>query len=144
MGIDAILAIIGLVGPPVVDFIKKKFIPEENDTPERTMGTLATTNPDVLPQYITAMAGYFESMKGWFNRDVTGSPSQWVTDLRAAIRPLAVVGAFVILGGMVVGTGLGWTPAEGLKETIAGIRGACILTVTSWMGDRISITGLVR
>ena len=41
MGLEVILALVGTLGgmvfPSIVDFVKKKFIPASNDTPERTM-----------------------------------------------------------------------------------------------------------
>lgn len=128
MGIEAILALGGLIIPPAYDFIKKKFIKSSSDTPERTMGALATTNPDVLPGYVTAMSGYLEAQTKFFNRDVVGVPSLWVVDLRAAIRPVAVILGFALLGAELF-AGLKLDPAT---------RGAIILNNASWFGSRIS------
>ena len=142
--LDAAVVIGGLVIPPIFDFIKKKFVKEENDTPERTMGTLATTKPEALADYTKAMAAYYDSLTKWFNRDVTGSPSQWVTDLRASIRPATVIictGILIYLGASAV-MGVKFDPST--TATVDGIRVTCEAVVSSWMGDRISVTGLVR
>jgi len=139
-GLDAIMVLAGLVLPPAVDFIKKKFLKKEQDTPEATMSTLATTKPDVLPGYVTAITGWLDAQVRFFNRDVTGSPSQWVVDLRAAIRPVGVIGAGLILSGMVVGAFAGWKPEPSTLDTLAGVRLTCEAMVASWFGHRISIT----
>ena len=139
-GLDAIMVLAGLVLPPAVDFIKKKFLKKEQDTPEATMSTLATTKPDVLPGYVTAITGWLDAQVRFFNRDVTGSPSQWVVDLRAAIRPVGVIGAGLILSGMVVGAFAGWKPEPSTLDTLVGVRLTCEAMVASWFGHRISIT----
>jgi hypothetical protein len=123
----AILSIGGLIIPPAFDFLKKKFIKSSNDTPERTMSSLATTNPDVLPQYVSSMATYLQAQTAYFNRDVVGTPSQIVIDLRAVIRPLSVIIGFVLLGAEMFGT-LQLDPAT---------RGSIILNNSSWFGSRI-------
>jgi hypothetical protein len=139
-GLDAIVAIGGLLLPPVVDFVKKKFLKKEQDTPEATMSTLATTKPDVLPGYVTAITGWLQAQVSFFNRDVTGTPSQWVVNIRASIRPLGVIGALLILSGMVIGSLSGWKPDPAMTDTLAGIRLASEAIVSSWFGDRISIS----
>jgi len=128
-GLDT-LALIGALGgmiiPPIVDFVKKKFIPASNDTPERTMGTLATTKPETLAPYVEALATYLESQVKYFNRDVVGTPSTWVINLRAAIRPLAVVGSFLIVG------------LDMFKqlEVDPGTRAALFVVIGNWIGSR--------
>ena len=139
-GLDAIMVLAGLVLPPAVDFIKKKFLKKEQDTPEATMSTLATTKPDVLPGYVTAITGWLDAQVRFFNRDVTGSPSQWVVDLRAAIRPIGVIGAGLILSGMVVGAFAEWKPEPSVLDTLTGVRLTCEVMISSWFGHRISIT----
>lgn len=136
-GIDAIISLAGLVLPPAVDFIKKKFLKAEVDTPEQTMSTLATTKPDVLPEYVKAQVEYLKAQVDFFNRDVTGTPSQWVVDLRAAIRPIGVVASMILLSLMVFGV----KNALGLSaETVTGVRLTCELIVASWFGTRISMS----
>jgi hypothetical protein len=127
-GLEAALAIAGLVLPPLVDFIKKKWIPAENDTPERTAGALATTNPDVLPAFVESTAKLYEAKTSFFNRDIIGAPSQWVVDLRGAIRPISVVGALFLFALEMM------TPEFKLDESV---RGAMILNVASWFGSRL-------
>lgn len=127
IALDAAVSLGGLVAPPLFDFLKKKFVKAENDTPERTMGTLATTNPDALPGYVDSLAKLFKSKVEWFNRDVIGAPSQWIVDLRAAIRPL-VVSASVL---MMIGGGFD------ILHLTDGMRYFAEVNTTSWMGSRL-------
>jgi hypothetical protein len=136
MGLDAIVAIGGLILPPLVDFIKKKWL-KSSDTPEATMSTLATTKPDVLPMYLQAMAGWLDAQTRYFNRDVTGTPSKWVTDVRAIIRPVGTIGAGLTLMVMVAGSLSGWKIDPSMQETLTGVRYSCEVIVSSWFGDRI-------
>lgn len=126
--LDIVASIGGLIIPPAFDFFKKKFVPASNDTPERTIGSLAMTKPEALEGYGQAMRSYLEAKVGWFRRDVTGSPSQWVIDLRAAIRPIAVCLSFAILILTILGA---LTPDT-------GVRLFCETTITSWMGSRLT------
>jgi len=126
MGIDAILALGGLIIPPAFDFIKKKFV-KGGDTSQATANTLATTKPEVLPEFLKASAGIIEADVKWFNRDVIGIPSQWVVDLRACIRPMSVVIGFALL-------------ALDMSNTLTldpGTRGSIIVNNSSWFGSRI-------
>uniref|UniRef100_A0A6M3LTU9 Uncharacterized protein n=1 Tax=viral metagenome TaxID=1070528 RepID=A0A6M3LTU9_9ZZZZ len=142
---DIIMGIGGLIVPPVFDFIKKKFVKSENDTPERTIGTLATTKPEVLPDYVRAVAELNNSNVAFFNRDVIGNPSQWVVDIRAAIRPIGVILAFITLGYLVymslTSTFNFQVDVTVVDEILTGVRGTCELMITSWFGTRISIKG---
>ena len=140
MGVDAIISLVGLVLPAGIDFLKKKFLKREQDTPEATMSTLATTKPEVLPEYVTAITGWLQAQVNYFNRDVTGTPSQWVIDLRAAIRPFGVIGSGFILILMVVGALVGWKPDPSMVDTLTGVRLASEAIISSWFGDRISIS----
>jgi len=140
MGLDALIAIGSLILPPAVDFIKKKFLKKEQDTPEATMSTLATTKPDVLPGYVTAITEWLKAQVAFFNRDVAGTPSQWVIDLRAVIRPLGTVGAGITLMVMVIAAIQGYKPDPSMNETLAGVRYSCEVIVSSWFGDRITIS----
>lgn len=139
MGLDAIIAIVSLLAPPVVDFLKKKWLKTNQDTPEATMSTLATTKPDVLPGYVSAVTEWLKAQVEYFKRDITGNPSQWVVDLRAVIRPLGTLGAGVVLGGMVLMALYGYKPDPSMADTISGVRYSCEIIVSSWFGDRISI-----
>lgn len=94
-----ILSSISLIGnviiPPLFSLIKSIF--KIKDNPEDTLSTLATTKPDILPNYVKAQADYLEAETKFFQRDISGIPSQWVIDLRAFIRPLAVIFSFMLL-----------------------------------------------
>ena len=132
MGLEVILALIGTLGgmvlPPIVDFVRKKFIPASNDTPERTMGTLATTKPEVLAPYVSSLALYLDAQTKYFNRDVVGTPSTWVINLRAAIRPIAVIASFVIIGLDLLKQ-LQLDPAS---------RAGLFTVIGNWLGSRIT------
>lgn len=140
MGIEAILALLGLVIPPAFDFIKKKFLTPETDTPEATMSTLATTKPEVMGEYLKGQAGLLEAKTKYFNRDICGVPTQWVIDLRAAIRPVGVIVSFFILAVMVYWAFTGKTFTVETKSVIDGTRYACVVIISSWFGDRLSET----
>ncbi len=127
--LDAAVSLGGILVAPVFDFLKKKFIPAENDTPERTMGTLATTKPDVLPEYVSALSTYQEALVKFFNRDVIGEASRWVVNLRASIRPVGVIISFVILLSI----------TTGLINNLDGVRLSCEAIISSWFGNRITI-----
>ncbi len=138
-GIDALIAVGGLIIPPVVDFVKKKFLPKGSDSPESTMSTLATTKPETLGVYTESLAKYLDAQTKYFNRDVSGTPSQWVVNVRAAIRPCGVLIAFWILAGMLVASSTGWTPEASMQDTVTGVRYSCEVIISSWFGDRLSI-----
>ena len=127
MGIEAILALVGLALPPVVDFIKGKFL-KGSGAPEDTMATLAATKPEQLGPYVDAMAKYLEAQAKFFNRDVVGTIGSWVSNLRAAIRPMGVMLSLIFLF------------ADGFKyiELTAEVRGTFAMICTSWFGTRIS------
>jgi hypothetical protein len=141
-GLDIIVALAGMILPPAVDFVKKKFLNGKQDTPEATLSTLATTKPEVMPAYLTAQAGLMEATVKYFNRDICGTPSQWVVDLRASIRPIGVVLAFAVLVLMAV---LSITSSDivdldsSIDKMLTGTRYSCELMVSSWFGDRITI-----
>jgi hypothetical protein len=135
MGLDVILGLVGTLGgmvfPSIVDFVKKKWIPASNDTPERTMGTLATTKPETLAPYVQSLALYLEAQVKFFNRDVVGTPSVWVINLRAAIRPMAVILSFAIVG------------LDMLKQLQLdpATRAGLLTVIGNWIGSRITNGG---
>jgi len=90
MLLDVISTLGGMILPPAVDFIKKKFLDKGSDTPTATISSLATTKPEVMPAYVESLAKLWDSKFKYFNRDVIGSPSQWVVNLRSSIRPITV------------------------------------------------------
>lgn len=122
--LETITTLGGLVLPPVIDLFRKKVIGKENESPEATLATLATTKPEVLPSYMEALAMLEESRTKYFQRDVIGNTSRWVTDLRAAIRPLITVFA---LGALIVGYFGHFVLDEGTRATLCFI-------VSSWFG----------
>lgn len=139
--IDLVATLGGLVAAPTFDFLKKKFIKTENDTPERTMGSLASTKPEVLPEYVKALSAYFESQIKYFNRDVCGEVSLGIRNFRAVIRPITVVGSLGILATIAVAV-IFWDyipPAGESADVLAGVRISCEANVSSWMGSRFSL-----
>jgi len=125
--LDLVATIGGLIIPPAVDFVKKKFLKPEQETPEATLSTLATTSPEVMPGYLQAITGYIDAKVRFFNRDVVGTASQWVIDLRAAIRPCGVIIAFAILT----------FSGQDFLALNDGVRLSCEAVISSWFGDRI-------
>lgn len=127
MGLDIIAALGGLVVPPLFDFIKKKFLGKGQDTPEATISTLATTKPEVLPDYVKAITEYLQAQVSFFNRDVSGQISTWVSDLRAVIRPAATILCIVAL------------ILDGLKvvDLDPSSRFTFETVTSSWFGSRI-------
>ena len=138
LALDAIAAIGGLIIPPAFDFIKKKFVKEENDTPERTMGTLATTKPEVLPDYVKAIAGLREAEVKFFNRDVIGEPHQWVVSLRAVIRPIAVcTGLFFMLLDIIGTMNMPGLEGATIFKLDQGTKMFFEAIIASWFGTKI-------
>jgi hypothetical protein len=138
MGIEAVLALVSLVIPPAFDFVKKKFLKPSQDTPEATMAALATTKPEVMGEYLKGQAGLLEAKTKYFNRDVCGTPAQWVVNLRASIRPVGVITAFIILAGMAYLSFNNYSFSPEMKTTVDGVRYACVVIMASWFGDRLS------
>jgi hypothetical protein len=141
--IDVIVALGGLIIPPFFDFIKKKWVKGEADTPERTMASLATTKPESLPGYVEALSKYIDSQVRLFNRDVTGAASQWVVDLRACIRPITVAVSLVVLVGLAfIYLNVDEQQMKPMiSEGLSGIRITCEGIATSWIGSRIAVGG---
>jgi energy-converting hydrogenase Eha subunit F len=106
--------------------VKKKFLKPNQDTPEATANNLAMTNPEVLPSYVSAMAQLLQAQAQYFNRDVVGTPSQTVIDLRAIIRPTTVVASIILLA----------FSSQGWLNLDEGIRSALVFNISNWMGSR--------
>ncbi len=122
-----ITSILGLVFPPIFDFVKKKFLKQNSDTPEATLNTLATTSPDQMGPYITAIGGLLDAKTRYFNRDVVGSLPVWVSTLRACIRPISVV--FCL--GLFMASIFWKLPIPDSVESFMA------LNISSWFGDRL-------
>lgn len=142
--LDLVATLGGLVIPGAFDFIKRKF-GVKSATPEETLSTLATTSPENIQGFISGTVELLKAKIQNFNRDVIGQPSQWVVDLRASIRPLGVVAAFIILAAFVYGYVFmtadfaRMTQIPIVDETLTGIRLSCEAMLTSWFGDRIRL-----
>ena len=131
MGLDLIASLGGLIVPPAFNLIKSIFVKKDRDTPEATMSALATTSPDVLPDYLRAVVDHLKAKIEWFNRDVIGIPSQWVVNLRAAIRPCTVIVglAALVLVPAIFGSDSALDPGTRyFFETVIG----------SWFGSRLN------
>ena len=125
--INLIASLGGLVIPPIFDFIKKKFIKSENDNPSATLNTLATTKPDVMPAYVEGLAKLKDAEVKFFNRDVIGTASKWVVDLRASIRPLFVAVSIIVILSDIV-----------MKIKIdPSLQVFMEATISSWFGSRL-------
>jgi hypothetical protein len=127
--LEAITTLGGMVIPPVIDLFRKKVIGRESETPEATLATLATSKPDVIPAYVDALAKLEEARTKHFQRDIVGNASRWVTDLRAAIRPVITVMALVAL---IVGY-FGYFDIDvATRATFCGIVGSWFGTSTNF------------
>lgn len=126
MGIDAIVSLVSLFGPKLIDMAKGLF--GRKNTPEQTLASLAQANPDALGKYVEAQAGLVRAQNESVNADVSGTISVWVSDIRAMIRPVITVLAathtiYAGLHGVVLDEGTRY-----LYETIIG----------SWFGSRLT------
>lgn len=126
--LEILASLAGLIVPPAFDFIKKKFLKPNQDSPEATLSTLATTKPEVISSYVVAQAQLLDAQTKYFNRDVIGEASRWVIDLRASIRPIFVV---ISLAIRAVGFYYNWNIDAGFKV----LMDVCI---SSWFGSRIT------
>jgi len=125
--ISIISSLAGLIVPPAFDFIKKKFLKPKEDTPEATISSLATTNPEVIDKFVLANVELLKAKKDFFNRDIIGEASRWVIDLRASIRPI-----FVLLS--LTARICGWIFHWNIDESFTALMDLCI---SSWFGSRL-------
>ena len=127
MILDAAVSIVSMIAPPIYDFIKKKFLKPEIDTVESTMSALATTKPEVMAPYILAITEKLKVDIQWFNRDVIGTPSLWVINLRASIRPVTVVISLTILAISMLD----------ISNLDPGTRLFLEANISNWFGSRL-------
>lgn len=127
MILEVAASVIGLLAPPISDFIRKKFLKPKQDTPEATINTLATTKPEVLGEFVNAQVSLLKAKIDFFNRDVIGTPSRWVMDLRSSIRPNFVYLSLIIRM-------LGWIFNWNIDESFKALMDLCI---SSWFGSRL-------
>ena len=102
MGIDAIVSLVSLLAPKAFDLVKGLF--HRKDAPEQVLATLATTNPDALAKYIEAQAAYAKVQNEAVNADITGNVPEWVSTIRALIRPAITIFAIIHIGINHLGT----------------------------------------
>jgi len=93
MGVDAIVALVSLLGPKLIDLVRGWFGAKQ--TPEQVLAGLASTNPAALAQYVEAQAKLISAENASVNADISGTISVWVSDIRAMIRPFVTVVAAV-------------------------------------------------
>ena len=127
--LEGVMTLGGLIIPPVFDLIRKKVLGKDDDSPERTLATLATTKPEVMADYVRATAESLKAQAEFFNRDVSGTPSKWVIDMRAAIRPVVTIAATAALT-------IGYFYNDAIDE---GTRATFCAIVSSWFGERFSM-----
>ena len=120
-----VLALAGMIWPSVAQGVKHLF-GKKTSTEEETVGALANTNPDVLPEYVRAVNEGKEFQLKWFNRDVMGDVHWVVSSWRAAIRPFVVTCSIIALVVM-------YFLPESRSDEITNILSFC---VASWMGGR--------
>ena len=98
-----------------------------------------------MADYTRALGEHLEAKVKFFNRDVIGQASQWVVNLRAAIRPIGVILAFLVLIGMVTAIFTGnydkLIAIPNGESTLTGVRVTCEAMVSSWFGSRFTISG---
>lgn len=125
--IEAITSLGGLIIPPLFKLVAGIFGKTANA--QSTLSQLAIDKPEVMPQYLASLAQLFDAQTKFFNRDVTGTPSQWVVNLRSAIRPLTVaISIIAIVLDVAIHLNMD-----------APTRAALSANITSWIGDKIQL-----
>jgi len=127
MGIDAIVSLVALFGPKIID-LAKGLIGRKN-SPEQTLSSLAQTNPDALAKYIEAQAKLLEMQNASVNSDISGDVWKWVVSVRALIRPIITIWGVFHIAIAHLHPGAPAIPDEAMYvyETAIG----------SWFGSRI-------
>ncbi len=127
--VDILSAIVGAVIPQAAALLS--LFGRKNATPEKVMGQLATSKPEVLPQYIEALGSFWTAQAKWFNRDmiVGGQYPAWLLVLRGGIRPAVVIVSILAL----VAEG------AGLIKSDATTRAFWTFNVGAWIGDRTKV-----
>jgi len=131
--LEAITALTGTIIPGAFKLIKSIFGKKENRSHQESLDDIALAKPEILPAYIDALSKQMEAQTNWFQRDTQGEVSQWVRDLRSAIRPSVVACSFILLfieGILMV--------AFGKQMLSEPTRAACTGFIGTWFGDRVS------
>lgn len=132
-GLDlaAITGLVGIVFPPVVDIFKKIFVKKDKDSSEATMSALATTNPEALGPYVTALGELKKADVAWYNRDVAGEIPAWCAAWRACIRPFGLSMGFIHMFAA-------YFYGVALDE---GVKAFYVLIISQWFGERLVLKG---
>jgi hypothetical protein len=128
LGLDVLGGVIGFALPVVSDLVKSLF--GKNKGPQATLTTLATTKPEVIPEYVKANAALLEAETKYFKRDMPEDSTRmpiWVLALRGAIRPIGTLICFLSLA-LNKFASLNLTP--GTEASFCFILGA-------WFGSRV-------
>jgi hypothetical protein len=141
MAIDAVVGLVSLFGPKLIDLAKGLF--HKKDSPEQTMASLAQTKPEALAEYVNAQAALIKARIEQFNQDMPdnvtpeGTP-KWVIALRelleiyrGAIRPGLITVAAIHITYNLVALG----PAS-LQLIPEWVRYQYEIAISSWFGDR--------
>ncbi len=128
MGIDAIVSLVSLLAPKAFDLVKGLF--HRKDSPEQVMSALAQTNPDALAKYIQAQAEYAKVQNEAVNADITGTVPEWVSTIRALIRPLITFVAMIHIGINHLSSG----PQYDINDNAMYIYE---MAIGSWFGSRM-------
>lgn len=146
MGVDAIVSLVSLFWPKVIDTVKGWI--HRKDSPEATMASLAQTNPAALADYVKAQADFIRAKVEQFNQDMPvitlgDSVPQWVVALwwllriyRGWIRPGLITLAAIHVGYL---TATANSPAEAVSAISSipeWIRYQYEVATGSWFGDR--------
>jgi hypothetical protein len=126
MGIDAIVGLVSLFGPKVINVVSG-WLGRKN-SPEQTLASLAQSNPDALGKYVEAQASLIRAQNEAVNADVSGSISEWVSDVRALIRPVLTIAAIIHI---VIAAYYKIPIEEGIRYTYESM-------ICSWFGSRLS------
>ena len=131
-GLDIAVAVGSMIFPPVFDLIRRKVLGKDDGSPEATLTSLALNKPDVMPDYVKALADLENARTASFSRDVIGTPAKWLVTTRAAIRP---IGTIMALSALIISC-LGQRPLEEpIRLTLEAIVG-------SWFGTRITVSSM--
>lgn len=141
MGIDAIVGLVSLFGPKIIDLVKSWF--GSKNTPEETLASLAQTNPQAIGEYCKGQAELIKAKVEQFNQDLPNEQVpegvwKWIASLRelleiyrGAIRPIVITIAFIHISYVLYVFG-----PEKLSLVPEWLRYQYEIAIGSWFGDR--------